>query len=448
MFGKMKLRDKMTLWFTILTLLSVTVFSVAVYGIIHVVLKDLAANEIRLSLGQILSHVENEDGVLSFESGIPVPSDTMYFVTEENGSELFSYGADITLFDSVPTKPGEVRTISRETGTWLLLDSGVMTVDDFQVQVRVVASNARNERVLSTIRHVFLIALPVLFLLAIIGGRSIAGRSLQPIRQVVESANTIAKGDLSARIPPAVAQDELGEMTATLNHMLDNVEAAFKREKQFASDASHELRTPVAILRAYTETLIQNAGDDEERKASLNTILTECARMEKIISQLLTLTRGQEGRYPISMEEFALLPVFEGVREALTDKLVEKNNAFEISLDPSLTIQADQSLITELVLNLAENAIKYGKENGHIHASARQESDWVTLIVKDNGIGIPEETLPHIFERFYQADAARNRSGTGLGLSICDWIVKAHHGTIRAESKPGEGSSFIVKLPL
>ena len=443
----MRLRDKMTLWVTLLVALTVAAFAAVIYAMTGYVLEEILEQNVRLSLSQVVAQIENEDGMLTYENEVPISSG-MYFVTEENGSELYSHGADITLFDSVPVEPGVFRYIRGETETWLLLDSDVEQVDEFRLRVRVAASCAANERILSTMRLIFLIAVPFVALLALLGGRLIAGKSLRPIQRIIQSANAIRGGELSARIPPAPANDELGELTDTLNSMLESVETTLNREKRFTSDASHELRTPVAVLRAYAESLLAEEGLSDEQRGELTTMLRECDRMQKIIGQLLTITRGQEGRYPVCMEPVRVRELCDGVAEALADRLAERDITLSVDVADELTVTADQSLLTELLLNLCENAVKYGKPHGRIDVRGAREGDTLRLTVADDGIGVPPEALPHLFERFYRVDAARDRSGTGLGLSICDWIAKAHGGSLRAESRLGVGTTFTAELPI
>lgn len=448
MFKTMRLRDKMTLWYTALTFVTVAVFACALYLMTAYVLEEMLEREARLSLQQLTAQVEFEHGMLTFENEGPPATGSMYYIMEENGSELASYGKDISLFDRLPLETGIFRTVKNEGAEWLVLDSAPFKVEHFTVRVRVAVSCALNNRVLSTLLWVFWIGVPFATLVALGGGFQIAKRALRPIRQIIHSANIISGGELSERIPEAPARDELGELTDTLNHMLTNVETSFLREKRFASDASHELRTPVTVLRAYTENLLAEAEMTEDQRASLQIMLAECSRMQKIIGQLLTITRGQEGRYPFCMETLALSAVCEGVAETLSDQLSEKRIGLSLNILEQITLVADQSLLTELFLNLVENAIKYGREQGSIRIAADETIDEVHISVQDDGIGIPADALPHIFERFYRVDTARDRSGTGLGLSIVQWIVKVHQGSISVESEPGRGTVFHIRLPV
>lgn len=448
MFGPMRLRARMTLWYTLLTFVMVSAFSVTLYMLTGSVLEAILKKDVQLQLEQITAQIESEHGMLTFENEVPLSKNTMYFITEEDGSELASYGDDIALWDSVPILPDTFQVVHQGTEGWLLLDSGILTVDHFRIRVRVAGSMATNDRVLSAMRLIFFLTLPGMGLASVWGGLLISRRSLLPIRQIIQSANRIAQGDLSARIPPAPARDELGEMTETLNQMLQSVEEAFLREKRFSSDASHELRTPVTVIRAYAETLRADANLTLGHASELNTILAECERMQKIIAQLLTITRGEEGRYSLCLEEVDLRIIAGGVAETLADSLSERQVTLSLAVPQGMTLRADQSLMTELLLNLTENAIKYSRPGGRVEISGRADPDAVELQVRDDGIGIPPEALPHIFERFYRVDSARDRSGTGLGLSIVAWIVRVHGGSIRTESYPGEGSVFTLRFPI
>ncbi|MDD3882600.1 MAG: HAMP domain-containing sensor histidine kinase [Eubacteriales bacterium] len=447
MLKSISLRDKITLWYSLLMLVVLAAFACAVYFLTDYVLEEMLERETRLSMEQLIAQIENEDGLLTFENEVPIASGSMYFITEENGSELASYGSDITMFDQEPIEPGVFRFVKRESERWLLLDSELVREDRFTFRVRVASSCALGDRVLSTLRLIFLTGIPLAMAIAICGGYLIAKKSLRPVSQIIRSAESISQGDLSARIPSAPVKDELGDLTDTLNTMLASVETAFKREQRFTSDASHELRTPVAVLRAYTESLLSQETLSTEQTVSLQTMLAECERMQKIIGQLLTITRGQEGRYTLCRETICVKDICEGVAESLSTQLKQADITLELNIPDELTITADQSLMTQLMLNLTENAIKYGHTSGHVEISACRECESVCIAVRDDGIGIPEESIPFLFERFYRVDTARDRSGTGLGLSIVDWIVKSHGGTVRVESQLGIGSAFTVILP-
>lgn len=271
-----------------------------------------------------------------------------------------------------------------------------------------------------------------------------------PISKIIKTAQRIENGDLSERINDINSRDEVGQLASTFNSMLDKLEVSFNREKQFASDASHELRTPVAIMMAYSEALIDsmqsNAICNGEFEESLRSIHKESKRMSRIISRLLMLTRGYEGKYQLEIEAIDLNEIIENVIEHLEETALDANIFLTYSVDSSIALMADQSLITQMLINLIENGIKYGKSRGFVQVNAQQKAGRVQITVEDDGIGIPENELSLIFDRFYRSDQSRDRSGTGLGLSIVKWIVQEHHGDIFVDSQLGKGTVFKILL--
>ena len=354
-------------------------------------------------------------------------------------------GEDITSFDSVPVREGEFSRARLSDVEWLLLDSKPITVNGEGVRICVAASCAQIRQTLRIFKALFLIGVPIMTALI---GFLIARRSLQPIHGIIACADEIANGDLTRRVPEEPTVDELGELTRTLNRMLASLEESFRRERRFTSDASHELRTPVAVILAYAESLMADTSLPDAQRETVKTILNECRRMRRMIKQMLTLTRAQEGRYPVTMEHICLNDVLNGVQAALEPIAADRSIALHIDAESRIELTADQSLITQLLLNLTENAVKYGKDGGDVWVCALQDDDSAVITVSDNGIGINSENLPHIFDRFFRADAARDRTGTGLGLSIAQWIVQLHGGTIRAESEENTGTRFTVTLPM
>ena len=448
MRNKLTLRVKMALWFTGSVLVVTALFFSALYFTTRAKLNGMLHDDLSLALEQLSSQVERENGYLIFEDETPVKPGISYYIMEENGSELASRGEDITLFDTVPVREGEFTRVHCGEEDWLLLDSAPIVVEGEGVRIRVAAPRAQVRQTLGVFKAIFLFGVPVMTALAALIGFQIARRSLSPIHRIIACANEIAGGDLARRVPEEPTADELGELTRTLNRMLASLEDSFRRERRFASDASHELRTPVAVILAYTESLLADGALSGEARERAETILNECRRMQRMIDQMLTLVRGQEGRYPVTMENICLNDVFDGVAMVLEPIAAQREIHTHFDLDGRIELIADQSLITQLLLNLTENAVKYGKKGGDVWVNAARDGDSVRLTVTDNGIGVSLENLNHIFERFFRADTARDRSGTGLGLSIAQWIVNLHGGTIRAESEPDVGTRFTVTLPV
>jgi len=239
------------------------------------------------------------------------------------------------------------------------------------------------------------------------------------------------------------SHDEVGELADTFNMMLEELEVSFKRERQFTSDASHELRTPMTVITACTEDAL-HTEDAAIINENIKVIQKENQRMTKMLSQLLMLSRGYEGRYHFQPESLCLYDMAESVSESLAMMADAKSIQIHNQIPDDYKICADQSLFTQLLVNLIENAIKYGNEQGNIWITLEKEGTQHKLCVKDDGIGISGQDLPKIFDRFYRADKARDRKGSGLGLSIVKWIVTLHGWQIHAESRLGEGTKMVV----
>ena len=448
MRNKWTLRMRMALWFTASVLVVTALFFGALYLTTRARLAGMLEDDLTLALEQLSSQVERESGGLIFEDETPVKPGIMYYIMEGNGSELASHGEDIALFDPEPVREGKFTLAALDGEEWLLLDSEPLTIEGEVIRIRVVASRAQIRQTLGVFKAIFAIGVPLVTALAALLGFFIAKRSLQPIHRIIACADEIAGGDLSRRVPEEPTADELGELTRTLNRMLASLEDSFRRERRFTSDASHELRTPVAVILAYAESLYSASDLPGEEREKVETILNECRRMQRMIDQMLTLTRGQEGRYPVTLEKICLSDVFDGVQAVLEPIAESRSIALHFSCEEPIELTADQSLITQLMLNLTENAVKYGRDGGDVWVHAQRQGDRAILTVADNGVGISRENLGHIFERFFRADTARDRTGTGLGLSIAQWIVQLHGGTIRAESEPLVGTKFTVSLPI
>ncbi|MCX6022588.1 MAG: ATP-binding protein [Chloroflexi bacterium] len=289
-----------------------------------------------------------------------------------------------------------------------------------------------------------------------------SGAALRPVEQVIHTAEAIgSSGDLARRVPPSFSTDEAGRLANTFNRMLDRletsasalqsayarVEGALEAQRRFAADASHELRTPLTSIRNNAGLLVQYPDVTlEDRTAALVQINQEAERMSRLVQDLLTLARADAGQ-PMPQATVALAPLVEDV--AAQARLLSRGQhviSTEISRPSDVTGNPDA--LRQLVLLLLDNAVKYTPAGGRINVRLGSQNGTVGLSVSDTGIGIAPEDLPHIFERFYRADRARKAGGTGLGLAIARWIVEQHHGSIQAESIPGEGSSFTVRLPL
>lgn len=304
---------------------------------------------------------------------------------------------------------------------------------------------------LRELRTLLLVFSPATLLLVAMLGWFLAGRSLAPVESLTRAMRRINVNNLSDRLPVPSCGDELSRLAETFNAMLGRLEESFRKIRQFSGDASHELRTPLTILKGETEVALRWAKTPEEFRNMLASGMEEIDRMSRIIDDLLLLAKSEGGEKPLTIKRMSLSDLLQELY--LQGRSLAQPKSIELVLHPNVTeeivILGDEMRLRQVFLNLIANAVKYTPDGGRVEISLSVAADEAIVKVSDTGIGIPAEHLPHIFDRFYRVDKARNREdgGTGLGLSIVDFFVKAHGGRVEVASTPGEGSAFTVYLP-
>ena len=290
--------------------------------------------------------------------------------------------------------------------------------------------------------------LAVIVFLAALSGRAIVGRSLGPLSRITESARDITDGyDLSRRIRLSPGRDEVHELADTFNEMMGRLERSFDAERRFTSDASHELRTPVTVILAECEMAEKIPEDTAAVQESVAEIHKQARKMSELIGRLLAYTRLEQGTRRIDREEVDLSGLAEDVCEEQRT-VAARDITIECETAPEILVNGDIALLISLVQNLVANAVKYGKDGGHVWVRVYSEGSKACVSVRDDGIGIGEEDLDRIWNRFYQADRSRSEGrGIGLGLSLAQQIARLHGGVITVSSRPGEGSEFIFSMP-
>jgi len=307
------------------------------------------------------------------------------------------------------------------------------------------------ESALGRYQRLVLLVLPALALLATVIGFYISSRALAPVDRITTGARQISASNLSERVAVPETHDELQRLSETLNSMLDRIEGSFNRNRQFTADASHELRAPLTLIQSAAEFSLRRERSREELLNALRQILRESGRTAQLLNKLLTLARSDANVKPFESAAVNLTGMLEDLRPQIETLAVKGQQEVTFCLPPrALEIMGDDGSLRQLCFILIDNSMKYTPAQGSIAISLAEENGAAVLTVRDTGIGISREELPHVFDRFWRADKIRSREmgGAGLGLSIAHSIAEQHGATISAESELGRGSSFTVTFPL
>lgn len=453
----MTIRLKITLWFSVLLIAIVAmtyavVLSAGSSSMLHSIEENLKKavgdNAAEVELTQHDDEEDDEERYLPYGGGALKIDDD--YKASVNGVTSLIYGEDGTLLYgeepvqvSLPFSENKVQKKTIGGTRWYVFDQK-LTYDGGQgLWIRgIISAQPETAQLSSTIR-LSMVAMPLLLLVAIAGGYLLAGRMLRPVKQIADTAAHITRGsDLKKRIDIGEGKDELHCLAASFNEMIDRLDGAFETEKQFASDASHELRTPMSVILAQCEYTLEEERSGEEYAGALRVIRRQGAKMARLIDDMLTFTRLERKADSIEMKKLDFSALAQSVSEDMA-LLREKEITLTAAIEPGIFVWGSAPLLGRLLGNLIGNAYRYGRENGHITVSIHSQNDEAVLSVADDGIGIAKENQARIFQRFYQVNDARG-GGTGLGLSMVQEIARLHGAAVSLESKAGEGSNFFV----
>jgi heavy metal sensor kinase len=287
--------------------------------------------------------------------------------------------------------------------------------------------------------------------LAACGGLLFANQALRPVAQSIRTARRLNPADLTARLARTGADDELDQLAGTINDLLDRLADYHAQVTRFTADASHELRSPLGAMRAAIEVALQQPRTTAEYRDILGALGEQCERLTALVNGLLLLARADAGQVELGREPIDLAAVVAEIGEMYQPLAEERDVTLACNCPAALSVAGDPARLRQLLMNLIDNAIKFTEPGGRVAIRGDRVIDagqcTARLVVADTGVGIAPQHLPHVFDRFYQADTARSAGGTGLGLSICQWIAEVHGGSIHATSAPGQGSTFTVLLP-
>jgi heavy metal sensor kinase len=466
----LSIRQRLTLWYTLVLMIAMVGFAAAIYIGGAWQLESTTDRELQQTARQLAGPLlRGED---------PLVIDISYRVLTLDGQIIRSSGLPVR---RVPIAPGALEAAKqgqtwRETVRTPPIPPELTGVDTLLPRpaslapavrmlsvplgrpARAILQVGKVEADVLRLRALLITALAVGLVLglplAALGGWWLAGRALAPVRAMVEAANRIEAENLAERLPQPPQRDELGQLARTFNQLLDRLQAAFQRERRFTADVSHDLRTPLALIKSSIEVALNRPRRAEELRDALVEADSQIDRLSGLLDAALTLARADSGQL---QERFTALDL----SELLTDLVEtsapyaqeERGQSLTCDIASALWVRGDRDHLTRLFLNLLDNAMQYTPRDGAIRVRAAATREQLAVAVEDTGSGIAAEDLPHVFDRFYRADKARGRGSdtsarhAGLGLSIAQVIAQAHGGEITAESVLGQGSRFIVRLP-
>ena len=450
------IRKRVTLYYSIvlvwITLLVFSVFLMTASRQVNTVSKDTVMKAVQSSF----ENVDYENEVLEIDNDFDSYHKGVILLVYSEDGQLIKGSAPGGFPTYTPLSTATYQEIEDGRETWLVYDLFNSYENGQGIWVRGIYDMDSTLRTLNAVKGFMYIVLPIMLLCAILAGRRITRKAFEPVAEITRAADSINNGmDLSKRLPQGEAKDELYSLTETLNRMIERLENAFQAEKEFSSDVSHELKTPISVILTECEyTLEENRTNDEYRE-SIETIQQQCRRTMSLIQQLLQLSRTINTDRIIDKEQINFSLLCESISEELSFMAEEKGVRLLTSIEKDIEIFADETLMMRLIINLITNGIKYRREDEDSFVRLTLTSGESEILIKaeDNGIGISKEDCSHIFNRFYKVDKSRTESSAGgdtsfgLGLSMVKWIAEAHQGKASVKSTVGKGSVFTVSLP-
>lgn len=448
---KMSIKLKITLWFTSAMIMLALVFFTFIATITDSTISSESKGSLVSFVDNNAKEVDDDDGIIEIDDDFVSFKNGMYsLVFSESGEKISGY-APYAVAETTPFENMNVREVEADGESYLIYDRLIaFNGHHGGVWVRGIVLANTNVGTSSAMYRAMFIALPLLIILAAIGGYFIAKNALKPIKKISNTAQAIGEsGNLAKRIEIASHGDELNQLAGTFNQMFAQLEQNFEAERHFTADASHELRTPVTTILAQCEYALDNVKNKQELYDVIKAIQKQGNRMTYLIESLLQFTRLEQ-----QTGELTLTPI--NISELVTEicaeqkQYAEKQIMLSETIEPNIILQADAGLFRRLLENLIQNAYRYGKGAGVIQVLLISFQDKIMLSVTDDGIGIPVDKQTKIWHRFYQVEQARttsNNKGLGLGLAMVKEITKLHHGEIEVKSTLGQGSSFIISFP-
>lgn len=439
------IKVKITMWYLLLMTIMVVMVLAFILAVSSSVTTQTAMSRISSTVRSNLTQVSSSNGKISLGEDFHFYQNGVYTLIYSKNEALLAGQVPVNFTQNEPFENGLTRTVSTEDDNYYVFDLWLPFDWENGVWVRGLMEVPEDELIIKNLILVVAVAMPAFILFATIGGYWIAKRAFKPLEDIISTADSINEAsDLSARIDVPSGSNEFTRLAKTFDQMFTRLEQSFEAEKQFTSDASHELRTPISVIKGACEYALKYDETPEERQETLSMIHRQAVKMSGLVAQLLSMTRLEQGTEKANFEKINLTELTKAI--CTEQAYADRNVYFEAKNEISAFV--DTTLITRLIQNLIDNAVKYGKTDGHVWVTLTENEHEIQLTVKDDGIGIPKEEQSKIWQRFYQVDASRTGdNGTGLGLSMVQKIAEIHGGYMSLESEPLKGSNFVLHLP-
>ena len=444
----MSAKLRVTLWISLMAVLlaaMVLVFVLVING--SAITDDPAGSLVKIVLKNA-DNIEFDRGEFEWDDLDVYRRGVYCSFYDENGNMVYGAVHDAWNDVSLPLEANVIRTVD-VGGTELYVYDTLVDMDITAMWVRGMITTDDSSGLMHTILVLTCTLLPAILVLSIGGGWLIAWGAFRPMEKIIAAANSISDGDdMSRRVNMRRGPSEMRRLSAAFDKMLSRLEQSFNTERQFASDASHELRTPITVILAECDRARRKDKTPEDFLASVAVIEEQGRHMSELVQSLLSLTRMQQGtdRYPVRRADLS-----EFVNACCDEFIPADDRGIRLYRDIEPGVEADynHALMSRVVQNLLQNAYKYGRESGRIDVALHAQDGSAVLTVADDGIGIEKDDLEKIWQRFWQADASRGEDGgSGLGLAMVKEITQFHGGSVAVESEPGRGSKFSVILPV
>lgn len=437
---------RLTLWYTLLMagmgglLLG---FLVLISGTVST---QTAMDQLEATLRRNLSQItQGADGAPQLGEEFAFYDNGVYTLVYSQGEALLAGQVPVSFTAAEPFQNGQNRPVDVAGARYYVMDFWLPNGWESGLWVRGILEAPENPQLLTNLMFIAMVTLPAFLLLAALGGYGIARRAFRPLKEITSTAAAINEAaDLSARVAVPPGDHEFSRLAATFNQMFARLEGAFEAEKQFTADASHELRTPVSVIKSACEYAEKYGETPEEQRETLAMIHRQADRMAELIQQLLSITRLDQGTEGLRLEPLDLAALVEGV---CAEQPYPRQRLF-CQVGGAVWVRGDAGLLRRLLQNLIDNGFKYGTPQGHVWVTLEGKGNTARLQVRDDGIGIQEDQQEKVWQRFYQVDPSRREGGgAGLGLAMVKKIAQLHGGTVTLDSAPGRGSAFTLILP-